>query len=576
MKKFIAILLTLSLVFSICSVSASAAAKEEAPDLSFAVSADLHYKPHEETLEWFSEDPIFGYANRRAAMENESTLIIDEMLNQCAEDDNIDFLLIPGDLTNDGKMFLDDHKAVAEKLRKFEEETGKQVYVINGNHDVGLKLGEYCQTNMDAFREVYYEFGYAEAITTTDYDLSYTADLSDKYRLIALDSCDHDKSTEDGMTDAKVQWVIDQANQAYADGKYPILMMHHNLLDHMPMQRVLSRNFIIRNHTQTAEKWADAGIKLVFSGHEHCSDATSYTTAKGNVISDFATTSLTMYPLQYRYVEMNEEEIKYEAKTVDKIDTDALKEMVPDYTDEQLAEMNKGLNAFAKNFLKSGVEWRLERGFLDEQLGISPDDIYYDMVRDVIDALNDVLNMPLYGEGSAQELGRTYGIEIPDSDYETGWDVATDLVAAHYAGCEDYPLSGRDVTILLRTVSIILKTEFATLDDMYIFEALTTYFAAANGTDRFLLLENYVLGLGYGPISPGEYFLLALLSPLLMSFANDDDVDDNNGVIDGYGVNNNSENVSDNFISTLNDLVKSLLYIIKFMLKGFETVNYFK
>ncbi len=574
MKKIISILLTISLVFSLCAVSASAA-EEDAPDLSYAVASDLHYTPHEETLEWFSEDPIYGYANRRAAMENESTLIIDEMLNQCAEDDNIQFLLVPGDLTNDGKMFLDDHKVVAEKFRKFEAETGKQVYVINGNHDVGL-LGEYCETDMDAFIETYYEFGYAEALATTDYDCSYTADLSDKYRLIALDSCDHDKSTEDGMTDEKVQWVIDQADQAYADGKYPILMMHHNLLDHMPMQRVFSRNFIIRDHTKTAEKWADAGIKLVFSGHEHCSDATSFTSAKGNVISDFATTSLTMYPLEYRYIEMREDTITYEAKTVDKIDTDALKEMVPDYTEEQLAEMNKGLNAFAKQFLKNGVEWRLERGFLDEQLGISPGDIYYDMVRDVIDALNDVLNMPLYGEGSAQELGRTYGIEIPDSEYKDGWDVATDLVAAHYAGCEDYPLSGRDVTILLRTVSIILKTEFATIDDMAIIEALTTMIATSNGTDRFLLLENYVLGLGYGPISPGEYFLLAILSPILMSFANDDEVDDNNGVLDGYGRNNNSENITNNFIATMNEIVKSILYILKFMFKGFEVVNYFK
>lgn len=571
MKKFIAILLTISLVFSFCAVSVNAA-EEDTPDLSYAVSADLHYKPHEEKLEWYSEDPIYGYANRRAAMENESTLIIDEMLKQCAEDDNIEFLLVPGDITNDGKRFLDDHKVVAEKFRKFEEESGKQVYVINGNHDVGMP-GEYCETGREEFLDVYYEFGYEEALVTTDYDLSYTADLSDKYRLIALDSCDYDKSTEDGMSDEKVKWVIDQAEQAYADGKYPILMMHHNLLDHMPMQRILSRNFIIRNHTQTAEKWADAGIKLVFSGHEHCSDATSHTTAKGNVISDFATTSLTMYPLQYRYIEMREETITYEAKTIDEIDTDALKEMVPDYTDEQLAEMNKGLNAFAKQFLKNGVEWRLERGFQDEQLGISPGDIYYDLVRDAVDALNDVLNMPLYGEGSAQELGRTYGIEIPDSEYKDGWDVATELVAAHYAGCENYPLSGRDVTILLRTVSIILKTELAYVDSLTFTQAVTSLIAASNGTEQFVLLENYVLGIGYGPISPGEYFLLALLSPILQSFANDDEVDDNNGVLDGYGVNNNSENISNNFVSTLNEIIKSLLYIIKFMFKGFEVIG---
>ena len=570
MKKFISIILTISLVFSFCAVSASAA--EEAPDLSYAVASDLHYTPHEETLEWFSEDPIYGYANRRAAMENESTLIIDEMLKQCAEDDDIDFLLVPGDLTNDGKMFLDDHKVVAEKFRKFEEETGKQVYVINGNHDVGL-LGEYCETDMKAFIETYYEFGYAEALVTTDYDCSYTADLSNKYRLIALDSCDHDKSTEDGMTEEKVQWVIDQAEQSYKDGKYPILMMHHNLLDHMPMQRILSRNFIIRNHTLTAERWANAGIKLVFSGHEHCSDATTYTSTTGNTISDFATTSLTMYPLQYRYVEMREETITYEAKTVDKIDTDKLLEMVPDYTPDQIDAMNNGLNNFAKNFLKNGVEWRLERGFLDEQLGIKPGDIYYDLVRDAIDSLNDVLNMPLYGKASAQELGRKYGIEIPDSDYKDGWDVATELVSAHYAGCENYPLSGRDVTLLMRLFSIILKTELAMVDDMVLTQAATAIVSATLGTEKYVIVENYLFGIGYGPISPGEYFLLAIASPLLQSFANDDEVDDNNGVIDGYGTDNGSENMKANFTLSVSEFLSSLKMILKFILKGLHVIG---
>ncbi len=574
MKKFIAILLTISLVFSLCAVSVSAA-EENTPDLSYAVASDLHFNFPDDELEWFSEDPIYGYANRRAAMENESGLIIDEFLNQCAEDDNIQFVLIAGDLADNGKGDYTEHVAVAEKLEAFEAKTGKSVYVIPGNHDV-CNPSEEDDTDLARFMEIYADFGYDKALTRDLPYASYTADLGEKYRLIALDSNDPSKSTEDGMNDHKVQWVIDQAELAYEEGRYPILMMHHNLLDHMPMQRVLSHDFIIRNHKQTAEKWADAGIRLVFSGHEHCSDATSYTTAKGNVISDFATTSLTMYPLQYRYIEMREETITYEAKTIDKIDTDALKEMIPDYTDEQLAEMNKGLNAFAKQFLKNGVEWRLERGFQDEQLGIKPGDIYYDLVRDAVDALNDVLNMPLYGEGSAQELGRTYGIEIPDSEYKDGWDVATELVAAHYAGCEDYPLSGRDVTILLRTVSIVLKTELAYIDSLTFTQAVTSLVAASTGAEQFTLLENYVLGLGYGPISPGEYFLLALLSPVLMSFANDDEVDDNNGVLDGYGINNTSENMKNNFVSTLNEFIKSFLYIIKFIFKGFETVNYFK
>ncbi len=295
MKKTIAIILSLTVLMSACIVGVSAASSDV--DISYAVASDLHYNVPDEELEWFSEDPIYGYANRRAAMENESGLIIDEMLRQVAEDDNIDFLLVSGDLADNGRRLIEEHLAVAEKFKNFEETSGKQVYVIPGNHDYG-NLGEYCVTDAAKFKEVYADFGYDRAITTDG--LSYTANLGDKYRLIALDSNDPDKSTEDGMTDHKVNWVIDEAQKAYDEGRYPILMLHHNLLNHMPLQRILSHDFIIRNHTATANKWADAGIKLVFSGHEHCSDATTHTSPDGNTISDFATTSLTMYPLQYK------------------------------------------------------------------------------------------------------------------------------------------------------------------------------------------------------------------------------------------------------------------------------------
>lgn len=571
MKKFIAILLTLSLVFSLFAVSASAA-EEEAEVISYAVASDLHFNFPDETLEWFSEDPIYGYANRRAAMENESGLIIDEFLNQCAEDDNIQFVLISGDLADNGKGDYTEHVAVAEKLKDFESKTGKSVYVIPGNHDV-CNPSEDDDTDLARFMEIYADFGYDKALTRDLPYASYTADLGEKYRLIALDSNDPSKSTEDGMNEHKVQWVIDQAEQAYKDGKYPILMMHHNLLDHLPMQRLLSHDFIIRNHTLTAERWANAGIKLVFSGHEHCSDATTYTSTTGNTISDFATTSLTMYPLQYRYMEMSEDTLTYEAKTVDKIDTDALLEMIPEYTPDQIDAMNNGLNEYAKKFLKNGVEWRLERGFQDEQLGIDPDAIYYGIVRDAVDGLNDILNMPLYGKGSAQEMAAKYGIEIPDSEYKDGWDLATELVSAHYAGSEDYPLSGRDVKILMRLVSLVLKTELAMVDNMVLTQAATAIVSATMGTEKYVIVENYLFGIGYGPISPGEYFLLALVSPLLQSFANDDEVDDNNGSIDGYGTDNSTENMKANFTMSVNEFLSSIKMILQFILKGLHVIG---
>ena len=570
MKKLVVLLLILSLVCTFFVVPTSAA--WSIVDTSFAVASDLHYELQED-LEWFSEDPIFGYANRRAAMENESRYIIDEFLNQCAENDKIDFVLIPGDISNEGRAVKQQHLEIVEKFRKFEEETGKQIYVINGNHDAGKGENE-GETSLAEFREIYYEFGFNEALSTMEGNLSYTADLNEKYRLIASDSCDINRSTGDGMTDDRVEWVLNEAEKAYADGKYPILMMHHNLLDHMPVQSVLSKDFIIRNHLATAEKFANAGIKLVFTGHEHCSDANTFTSTKGKQITDFATTALTMYPLQYRIMELSDESIYYDIATIERIDTENLKDDVVGYTDAHIEEMNKGMNAYAKKFLKNGVEWRLERGFQDEQLGIDKGAFYYDLVRKAVDALNDILNTPLYGEGGVQEMALEKGIIIPDSDYVDGWDVATELVAAHYAGEENYPLMEKDVTILLRTMCLILDTELAIITEEELMAAATALTALYGTTPPDELAEKLKLDLGYS--HGAQSFLLALASPLLDSFANDDNVPDNKGVLKGYARISSADsfiNIAGELDFSFAKLIETLKTILTYVFKGIEYIK---
>ena len=571
MKKSIALILVLTVIATVFVVPTGAA--WSIVDTTFAVASDLHYELQEEELEWFSEDPIFGYANRRAAMENESRYIIDEFLNQCAENDKIEFILIPGDIANEGRAVKQQHLEVVEKFRKFEQETGKQIYVINGNHDAGKgeKEGE---TSLEEFREIYYEFGFSEALSTMEGNLSYTVDLNEKYRLIASDSCDINRSTGDGMTEDRVEWVVKEAEKAIAEGKYPILMMHHNLLDHMPIQGLLSKDFIIRNHISTAEKFANAGIKMVFTGHEHCSDANTYTSSKGNQITDFATTALTMYPLQYRIVEMSDEVITYDIATIEKIEAEKLLTDVKGYTPEHIAEMNKGLNAYAKKFLKNGVEWRLERGFQDEQLGIDKGAFYYDLVRKAVDALNDILNTPLYGEGGVQEMAKAKGIYIPDSDYVDGWDVATELVSAHYAGEENYPLMDRDVTILLRTMCLILDTELEMITEEELMAAATAITALYGSTPPDDLAAKLELDLG---ISHGaQCFLLAIATPLLDCFANDDEVADNIGSIKGYARTGSADsfiNVTQSMQVTIDKIYETLMMIFTFVFRGVDYIK---
>ena len=543
MKKFISIFLAITILVSVFVVAVNA----EDDTVTFAVASDLHYNVPEEELTATNDHPLFWYANRRAAMDNESGFIIDEFLAQ-AEEAEYDFVLIPGDMADDGRIEKEEHEAVSAKFKAFEEKTGIPVYVVPGNHDYGR--GENDNKIEDMF-SYYGDFGYNEAFDKRENDFSYVTDLpGGKYRLIALDSNDPSKSTEDGMNSDKVNWVVNHAKKAVADGKYPILMMHHNLLDHLPMQRILSRNFIIRNHTATANKFANAGIKLVFTGHEHCSDVAVHTSPKGNKIYDFANTALSMYPLAYRSFTMTEEEITYESKTIESIDTETLRNTVNGYTDEMIAEMDKGLNDFAKGYLKAGVQYRLARSLTMEQMGIAEDSIFYNLVNTAVGGLTDLLEMPLYGENSVQELAKQYNIVIPDSEYENGWDLATDLVSYHYSGGEDFSIYSDEVKILLRMVNLILLDDLSTVNDEVFFGALNEVL----GNDS-ALFKNFTKGIAnaLGPVTPGQYLLIAIASPIVYEFVYDSDgVDDNNGTLEGYGVEQNlHENRTDNFADFL-------------------------
>ena len=528
MKKTAALCIVFCLLLAAFPVPAFAT-EGEAP-LCFAVASDLHYSPTDASLIRVNDDPLYWYANRRAAMENESGFLIDSFLSACAADPAVRYVLLSGDLADNGKWRPEDHIAVAQKLRRFEADCGKQVFVINGNHDASENPGD---TSFADFKRIYAEFGYDHALTQTDYDCSYTADLGDDCRLIALDSCHRTASTEDGMTLQKVRWVLSAAAEAKRDGRRPVLMLHHNLLDHLPAQRLVSHDFIVRFHRSTAALFAEAGIRLVLSGHEHCSDATGFVSPAGATLYDFATTSLTMYPLAYRVFTLTDDAIAYESRTLSEIDTAALSAATAGYTDAQLAAMRADLNGYAKGFFRAGVRYRLSLSLTDEKLGISESDVWYPLVKTAVSGLTRLLETPYAGENGLIAQAARWNIALPESEYETPWDLVTALAAAHYEGEERFPPDSPAVRLLLKTVALLLKTDLADVAD-------EVFLGAANRLlDREPGLANRASRLcaaAFGGITPGGRFLAALLSPLLYEFACDGDgVPDNNGRIPGYG-----------------------------------------
>nr|MCR5484330.1 metallophosphoesterase [Clostridiales bacterium] len=263
-------------------------------ELKIFVASDTHYQsakdrsPLAEADEAFSEGmldrDVFSYVSMQGQMNYESGAIMRAMLRAFSASD-APFLLIPGDLTC-GKRAS--HEEFAAMLKETEENTGKKIFVIPGNHDTDDDdFEKYISIN--EFKKIYSDFGYGEALSSDDKSGCYTAELLNGYRLLAIDSNIYGK--DNGKVDSsRLKWIKEQLKTAKNDGVKLIAMMHHSLLPHFEAQSM------IPNYRSLATLLADSGVKYVFTGHLHANDITSSRSLKGNVIYDIQTGALITAP----------------------------------------------------------------------------------------------------------------------------------------------------------------------------------------------------------------------------------------------------------------------------------------
>ena len=64
----------------------------------------------------------------------------------------------------------------------------------------------------------------------------------------------------------------------------------------------------------------------------------------------------------------------------------------------------------------------------------------------------------------------------------------------------------------------------------------------------------------FGPVTAAEYILLGIVTPVIEGFTNDDETNDNNGVIEGYGTASASSQLSNSSEQILSILRKTLSY----------------
>ncbi|MGF1482524.1 MAG: metallophosphoesterase family protein [Cyanophyceae cyanobacterium] len=209
----------------------------------------------------------------------------------------LDFLLIPGDLTQHGEP--ENHRWLQHRL----EALPFPVYVIPGNHDVPCLWADDHSIGLQDFPHFYRQFGY-----TNPHKLYYTCELLPGVQLIALNSNQFDANGKQlGCLDEEQLLWLEQVLEK-VQHQFILVMVHHNVLEHLPGQshHQLGQRYMLDNALLLRQMLEKYGVKLVLTGHLHVQDI-----ARSGDLYEITTGSLVSYPHPYRILHWQ----SYEGKT---------------------------------------------------------------------------------------------------------------------------------------------------------------------------------------------------------------------------------------------------------------------
>jgi 3',5'-cyclic AMP phosphodiesterase CpdA len=206
---------------------------------------------------------------------------------------NLDFLLLPGDLTQHGEP--ENHTWLKERLARLPF----PVYVVPGNHDVPVLMANEQSIGLLDFPNHYCKFGYNDSA-----HLYYTCQLLPGVRLIGLNSnYFNEQGQQVGRLDAnQLQW-LEKVLQT-APHELVLVMLHHNVIEHLPNQsrHPMANRYMLENAPELLHLLRQYNVRLIFTGHLHVQDVAYF-----NGLYDITTGSLVSYPHPYRVLEFHQD-----------------------------------------------------------------------------------------------------------------------------------------------------------------------------------------------------------------------------------------------------------------------------
>ena len=354
-----------SIVLTLCFLSTVLRAANK----KICVLADIHVMAptlldNENNKEWQE------YLKTSKSMVDLSVPIFDAIINRIILE-KPDLLLIVGDLTKDSEV--ESHDFVLNKLTKFKQ-AKIPVYVIPGNHDRGwmqhaLKYqNDTCTVaetiDNDGFEKLYVDYGYGADTDRYGSTLNYMVEPFPGLTVICIDSgiwCT--------FREGSIDWVCEKAKAAQAKGNQVLVMMHHMLMPHYYYQNNIFELSIPTDYPDIREKFMQAGIKVVLSGHSHTSDITRYIDASGRELYDICTGSPISYPCDYRILTFDDTFSKLSVTTKSLTALSGYPDF-PSYAKERLKESVKN---WTQKWLaeKIGVEYDDDEEFGSNNLMIN-------------------------------------------------------------------------------------------------------------------------------------------------------------------------------------------------------------
>lgn len=329
----------------------------ERDNFRFAVFSDPHYY---DTDLGITGEAFEAYLALDRKLLAESPAILDATIEALLQrKDELDFVIIPGDLTKDGER--SGHEQFAARIRTLEE-NGLPVYICPGNHDInnpdarsfeGETASPVPSVSPEEFAELYADFGYGQAIERDPDSLSYLVEPVEGLWVIAIDSCKYHDNLSTGvsaiggaLSESTLGWIEDRLAEADEKNKLVFGFMHHGLVEHFTNESslpYLGDEYVVDEWQVVSQRLFEAGLRLVFTGHYHAQDITKQSWQESDqFLFDVQTGSLVSYPNPFRTITLSADgRVEIASYFIESIDYDT-------------GEL--GFGDYSRGFLVSGID----------------------------------------------------------------------------------------------------------------------------------------------------------------------------------------------------------------------------